>query len=192
MLKNRMEAAVEAILFASGEPVQIKRLEQVLSIGKLEVILVIDNLMKKLEKRNSGICIVKLGDSVQLCTRPEFAEDIRIALDLKRHVPISSAAMEVLAIIAYNQPVTKNFINEIRGVDCSGIISGLLEKNLIEERGRLNLPGKPLLYGTTSIFLRCFGISSLDELPPVLNEKVLDSENEKVKKEEDEKMVTEC
>ena len=91
-------------------------------------------------------------------------------MDLRRNTPLSAAAAEVLAVIAYNQPVTKSFIEQVRGVDCSGVISGLIARQLIEEKGRLELPGKPLIYGTTEHFLRCFNISSLDELPPLPNE----------------------
>ena len=89
---------------------------------------------------------------------------------MRRRTPLSSAALEVLAVVAYNQPVTKSFIEQVRGVDCSGVVSTLVEKGLIEERGRLELPGKPLLYGTTKNFLRCFGISDLSELPPLPKE----------------------
>ena len=178
MLENKLKPLIEAILFASGEPVSVDRMEQVLGFGKLEIFLAIESLSKDLETNKSGLCIVRMGDCFQLCTRPEFSEDVRRVLEIKKNVPLSNAAMEVLAIIAYNQPVTKGFVNEIRGVDCSGIISGLLEKNLIEERGRLNLPGKPLLYGTTAIFLKCFNISTLDELPPILNEKSIEKDSD--------------
>ena len=98
-------------------------------------------------------------------TREEFAPYIKKAFDIKRRTPLSPASLEVLAVIAYNQPVTRAFIEQVRGVDCSGVVSTLVEKGLIEERGRLELPGKPLLYGTTKNFLRCFGISDLSELP---------------------------
>ena len=100
-----------------------------------------------------------------LCARKEYADAIRKVLEVKRNAPLSQAAFEVLAIIAYNQPVTKSFIEQIRGVDCSAVLSNLLQKSLIEERGRLDLPGRPLIYGTTPDFLRVFCISSLDELP---------------------------
>ena len=91
---------------------------------------------------------------------------MRDALELKRNTPLSQAAMEVLAVVAYNQPVTKAFVEQVRGVDCSGVIGSLVQKGLLEERGRMELPGRPLLYGTTENFLRCFGLSSIGELPP--------------------------
>ena len=91
---------------------------------------------------------------------------MREVLDLKRGTPLSQAAMEVLAVVAYNQPVTKAFVEQVRGVDCSGVLSSLMQKDLLEERGRLELPGRPLLYGTTETFLRCFQLSSIEDLPP--------------------------
>jgi segregation and condensation protein B len=102
-----------------------------------------------------------------MVSKKAYAPQIRTAMDLRRNVPLSQAAMEVLAVVAYNQPVTKSFIEQVRGVDCSGVIGSLTTKDLIEEKGRLELPGRPLLYGTTENFLRCFSISSLDELPPL-------------------------
>ena len=102
-----------------------------------------------------------------MSSRTEYAEIIRDVLELRKNTPLSSAAFEVLAVIAYNQPVTKSFIEQVRGVDCSGVVTTLIEKGLLEERGRLELPGKPLLYGTTKNFLRCFSISDLSELPPL-------------------------
>ena len=126
---------------------------------------------------------MKLEDSYQMCSNPIYAEEIRQALDLHRNTPLSQAAMEVLAIVAYNQPVTKAFVEQIRGVDCSGVLGSLTAKGLIEERGRLELPGRPLLYGTTSDFLRCLNISSLNELPPLPHKK---EESEKEREGEDE------
>ena len=116
-----------------------------------------------------------------MCSKPQYGEYVRAIMDIRRNVPLSQAAMEVLAIVAYNQPVTKAFIEQIRGVDCSGVISSLVSKDLISEKGRLELPGRPLLYGTTSNFLRCFGISSVDELPALSSE----NKDELDKKEDD-------
>ena len=110
--------------------------------------------------------MVKMEDRYQLCTKTEYASYVRRALDIRRNTPLSQAAMEVLAIIAYNQPVTKAFVEQVRGVDCSGVLSSLMQKDLLEERGRLELPGRPLLYGTTETFLRCFQLSSIEDLPP--------------------------
>ena len=111
-----------------------------------------------------------LDDAYQLCTRKEYAAYVRTAMDIRRNVPLSQAAMEVLAIVAYNQPVTKAFVEQVRGVDCGAVLQGLLTKNLVEEKGRLELPGRPLLYGTTPTFLRSFSISALGQLPPLPHE----------------------
>ena len=114
-----------------------------------------------------GITIIRLNNSYQMVSVKKYAPQVRKAMDLRRNIPLSQAAMEVLAVIAYNQPVTKSFVEQVRGVDCSGVIGSLTTKGLIEEKGRLELPGRPLLYGTTDHFLRCFSIRSLDELPPI-------------------------
>lgn len=160
-------AAMEAILFANGEPVSAARLAEVLELDADTVHRIAADLMSELLARGGGIYMVKLDDQYQLCTRKEYADVVRRSLDIRRNTPLSQAAMEVLAIVAYNQPVTKAFIEQVRGVDCSAVIQGLMQKNLIEEQGRLELPGRPLLYGTTPVFLRCFGVSGLQELPPL-------------------------
>lgn len=167
MKASKLQAAIEAILFASGEPVELERIAEALEI-ELEVCeQIILNLSAKLDEQNSGICILKLDNMYQLSSRTEYAEVIRDVLELRKNTPLSQAAFEVLAVVAYNQPVTKSFIEQVRGVDCSGVISTLCQKKLIEEKGRLDLPGRPLVYGTTPDFLRCFSISSLDELPAI-------------------------
>lgn len=165
MNANKVQAAVEAILFAAGDPVQISKLSEALEIEQELCERILTNLSDDLDERGSGLCIVKLGDRYQMCTRTEFSEEIRKLLEMRRNVPLSQAAFEVLAVIAYNQPVTKSFVEQVRGVDCSGVIASLSQKGLIEERGRLDLPGKPLIYGTTPAFLRCFCIESLEDLP---------------------------
>lgn len=161
------KAAIEAILFASGEPVASSRLAEVLEIDEETTVRFAEDLMNEINMRDGGIRMIRLDDQYQLCTRKEYAQVIRTALDMRRNTPLSQAAMEVLAIVAYNQPVTKAFVEQVRGVDCSAVLQGLVQKNLIEEKGRLELPGRPLLYGTTSVFLRCFGVSKLSELPPL-------------------------
>ena len=160
-------AAMEAILFANGEPVSAERLAEVLELDTDTVHRIAADLMSEMAARAGGVYMVKLDDQYQLCTRKEYADYIRRSLDIRRNTPLSQAAMEVLAIVAYNQPVTKAFIEQVRGVDCAAVIQGLVQKNLIEEQGRLELPGRPLLYGTTPVFLRCFGVSGLQELPPL-------------------------
>jgi segregation and condensation protein B len=160
-----MQAAAEAILFASGEPLEIARLAEALELDIEATQIILNGLTAALDVRGSGLCLLKLAEKYQLCARTEFAEKIRAVLEIKRNTPLSPAAFEVLAVVAYNQPVTKSYIEQVRGVDCSGVISTLCQKGLIEEKGRLDLPGRPLLYGTTPEFLRCFCISSLSELP---------------------------
>jgi len=167
MNKKELLSAFEAVLFASGEPMSIERFAQVFEISPDEVIDIMDELSKKLKKNNSGLHIVRLENMYQLATNEEFALYIKRAFDMRRRTPLSPAALEVLAVVAYNQPVTKSFIEQVRGVDCSGVVTTLIEKGLLEERGRLELPGKPLLYGTTKNFLRCFSLSDLSELPPL-------------------------
>ena len=161
------QSAIEAILFACGDPVSADKLAEALEIDKTTVVKLADSLMERLESDDSGVCAFNTEDKYQMCSKPQFGEPIRKIMDIRRNMPLSPAAMEVLAIVAYNQPVTKAFIEQIRGVDCSGVLSSLTSKALIEEKGRLELPGRPLLYGTTSNFLRCFGIASIDFLPPL-------------------------
>ncbi len=165
MIANDLQAAAEAILFAAGDPFELTKIADALEIGVDFAETVLKNLSDALDARGSGLCVLKLGDKYQLCSRKEYAEQIRTVLDLKRNTPLSSAAFEVLAVVAYNQPVTKSYVEQVRGVDCSGVISTLCQKGLLEEKGRLDLPGRPLLYGTTPEFLKCFCISSLNELP---------------------------
>lgn len=162
---NDMVSALEAVLFAGGEPVSSARLCEVFEVDDETLSKVLKLLSNKLEDNNSGIKLLTLGDSYQLASRTEYAEYVRRAFDIKRKTPLSQAALEVLAVIAYNQPCTRSFVEQVRGVDCSGVVSTLVEKELIEERGRLELPGRPLLYGTTATFLRSFSLSSLDNLP---------------------------
>lgn len=167
MKKEELISAFEAVLFAGGEPLSIERLAQVFEIEPEEVTAVMNELEKKLKKNKSGLELVRMENTFQLATKTDYAEYIKKAFDLRRRTPLSPAALEVLAVVAYNQPVTKSFIEQVRGVDCSGVVTTLIEKGLVEERGRLELPGKPLLYGTTKNFLRCFGLNDLTELPPL-------------------------
>jgi len=157
--------AIEAMLFASGEPVSVGRFVEVLELDEKAVITFCLQLADKYEDMGSGLEIVRIEDKFQLCTKAQYAPYIRAMLELRRNTPLSQAAMEVLAIVAYNEPVTRNLIEQVRGVDCAGVISSLLSKGLIEEKGRLDLPGRPMQYKTTDLFLRCFGMQSLAELP---------------------------
>lgn len=164
---KELQAAIESILFACGEPVSLEKISETLEVDKSTLKNVMEIMIDNYEKEDRGIFIIKLNNKYQLSTKPEFEKYIKDIMDIRRNVPLSSAATEVLAIVAYNQPVTKSFIEQIRGVDCSSIVSGLVSKGLIEEKGRLELPGKPLLYGTTETFLRCFSLENISELPPV-------------------------
>lgn len=165
MMNNDLLPTLEAVLFAVGEPIEIPRLSQALGIEIVVLGEALEILKEKYEDETSGLCLLRLDDKYQLCTKKQYADSIRSVIEVKKNAPLSQAAFEVLAIVAYNQPVTKAFIEQIRGVDCSAVISNLCQKSLIEEKGRLELPGRPLIYGTTPEFLRCFCISSLDELP---------------------------
>lgn len=160
-----MQAAVEAILFAAGEPIDYERIAEALEIEPEYAEDLLMNLGASLDERGSGICLVKMDSMYQLCTRSEYLDKVRAVLEIKKNSPLSNAAFEVLAVVAYNQPVTKSFVEQVRGVDCSAVMQTLCQKGLIEERGRLDLPGRPLIYGTTAEFLKCFSVSSLDELP---------------------------
>ena len=159
--------AFEAVLFSGGEPLSIDRFSQVFDISPERVVEVMEALSKKLALGDRGVGLVRMENTYQLATKKDYAGYIKKMFDIKRRTPLSPAALEVLAVVACTQPVTKSFIEQVRGVDCSGVVTTLVEKGLIEERGRLELPGKPLLYGTTKNFLRCFGISDLTELPPL-------------------------
>ena len=181
-------AAIEAVLFAAGAPVERERIAQALEITPDEVDSKIAALLDDYNKAQTGITIIRLKNSYQMVSRKEYAPQIRTVMDLRRNTPLSQAALEVLAVVAYNQPVTKAFVEQVRGVDCSGVIGSLTSKDLIEEKGRLELPGRPLLYGTTENFLRCFNISDLENLPPLpeSEEKESESKDEPQPKEEQE------
>lgn len=190
MEAEKLKPAIEAILFACGTPAELTKIAQALGIKEEKAEELLKSLMEDYSSRKSGIKIVRLGKSYQMCTEKEYAEIIRTVLDLRRNSPLSQAALEVLAIIAYNQPVTKAFVEQIRGVDCSGVVSSLVARELIEEKGRLELPGRPLIYGTTENFLRCFNVSDVSELPP-LPQKNSDEENSEESSENGENENTE-
>lgn len=181
MTVKEMIPAFEAVLFAAGEPVEIEKFCTVFEVDAETVESVMDMLSDRLEKSESAVKLVRLDFSYQLCTKKEYAENIRSVLDLRRKSPLSQAALEVLAVIAYNQPVTKAYVEQVRGVDCSGVVSTLVEKGLLEEKGRLELPGRPLLYGTTANFLRCFGLKNLEELPEVPSDDIIEDSNGQLK-----------
>lgn len=170
MQKHELCAAMEAVLFAAGEPVEPGKLAQALQIEEDLTYKLLKTMQDKYDSPESGLMLVELSGSFQLCTKPAYGEAVKRALLIRRNVPLSAAAMEVLAVVAYNQPVTRAFIEQVRGVDSSQTVTSLVEKGLLEEAGRLELPGRPIAYQVTSAFLRTFGISSLGELPPLPDE----------------------
>ena len=164
------QAAIEAVLFACGEPLPLARLAEAIELDADTTEQLAQDLMQDINTRRGGLRMIKLDDHYQLCTDKAYAEPVRRALDLRRNMPLSQAALEVLAIVAYNLPVTRAFIEQVRGVDCGAVLQGLVTKALVEEKGRLELPGRPLIYGTTPDFLRSFGLASLEQLPPLPTE----------------------
>lgn len=165
---TNVEAAIEAILFAAGYPVKYEKLSEVLGLPPHDIRLLVENMAASINAEDSprGLNLLAFDDSCQLCTKERFAPYIREALGIRRGGNLSASSMEVLAIVAYNQPTTRAFVDAVRGVDSSYAVGSLLDKGLIEGVGRLDAPGRPMLYGTTDKFLRVFGISSLTELPP--------------------------
>ncbi len=162
---HELENKIEAVLFASGDPVEQDKLCDELGILPKELERVIRSLSDRFE--GTALTVLRLGTAYQLTTRPLYGEVIQKVLAANRNTQLSPAAMEVLAVVAYNQPVTKSFVEQVRGVDSSGVITNLVNKSLVEEAGRLELPGRPIAYRTTAHFLRCFGLDSLDALPPI-------------------------
>ena len=162
---DNLLSALEALLFAAGDPVEAAKLAEVLDVDIESVTKMLSHLSAMYDERESGLMLIKVDNKYQLCTREEHSDYVRKLLEIKKNTPLSNAALEVLAIIAYNRTVTRSFIERIRGVDCSGSIASLVQKGLIEEKGRLDLPGRPLIYGTTDRFLRCFSLNSLEDLP---------------------------
>lgn len=158
-------AALEAILFAAGESMPVARLSLVLGAEEKEILRCADELAEGYEKEMRGIRLLHLGDKLQLCSAPEYAPYITKALEQRKPPMLSPSALETLAIVAYFQPVTRAYIDQVRGVDSSYTVSTLLERGLIEPAGRLDVPGRPSLLRTTDVFLRIMSVSSLEELP---------------------------
>ena len=165
-IKDKL-GAIEAIIFAGGEPVELYRISEASGVDVGTVPSMIELLNERYFDNGSGICIKKFDNSYQMCTVEKFAPQVRAAIETKRSAPLSNAAMEVLTIIAYNQPVSKGFVENVRGIDSGSVINNLIEKGLVEEAGRLDIPGKPIVYRTTAVFLRSFGLSTIADLPPI-------------------------
>ena len=162
---KEVEAAVEGILFASGEPVHIDRICLAAELDRPTAELVLQKLMDYYSFERRGMRLLRLEDSWQLCSAPEYADVIRRAFEIRKPAKLSQPALEVLTIIAYYQPTTRAYVDQIRGVDSSYTVGLLLDRHLIEECGRLQVPGRPRLYRTTKAFLRAFHLNSLEDLP---------------------------
>ena len=169
MEMKEIESAVEGILFASGEPVQTDRICVALEMDRPTVEQVLQKLMDYYAYERRGIRLLHMEDTWQLCSAPDYADVIRKAFEIRKPAKLSQPALEVLTIIAYYQPTTRAYVDQIRGVDSSYTVGLLLERELIEECGRLAVPGRPIQYRTTQNFLRAFGLSSLEELPELPN-----------------------
>ncbi|MBP3387333.1 MAG: SMC-Scp complex subunit ScpB [Clostridia bacterium] len=165
MTPEKLSAAIEAVLFASGAPLEKDRMKTIFGFEDEELLGAIELLKKKYDGVDCGIMLIEVENAYQLCTKSEFSNYIKQALELRKVPPLSKASLEVLAITAYNQPVTRSFIEQVRGIDSASIVNSLCDKGLIAERGYLDAPGRPVLFCTTDAFLRCFGLSSIDELP---------------------------
>lgn len=159
------EAIIEGVLFAAGDAVEIGQLSDILDIDTKSTRAIMTALIDKYDEENRGLQIIRLEDAYQMCTRAKYHEYIARLAEPRRAQTLSNAAMEVLSIIAYKQPVTRSVIEQIRGVACDSLVNRLLERGLIEEVGRLDTPGRPMLFGTTEEFLRCFGVGSVTDLP---------------------------
>ena len=162
---KEIEAAVESILFASGEPVAIERICVAMEMDRPTVELVLQRLQDYYAYERRGMRLIRMEDSYQLCSAPEYAEIIRRAFEIRKPAKLSQPALEVLTVIAYYQPTTRAYVDQIRGVDSSYTVGLLLDRHLIEECGHLQVPGRPRLYRTTQAFLRAFHLRSLEELP---------------------------
>lgn len=164
---TEIKYAIEGILFAAGEPVKEAKLAVVLDTDINTVRNAVADLKAEYDLKKRGFNIIDINDGYQICSRPEYYVYIQEILGEQRNQPLSNAAMEALAIIAYKQPITKGMIEKIRGVNSDSCVNRLYERGLIDECGRLEAPGRPVLYKTTDTFLRCFGLSSPKELPDI-------------------------
>lgn len=160
-------AAIEAVMFAYGDPITIEKLSEASGVDEETAVKLVYRLEQQYNVRESGLRILRINNGFQIAARTEFADNIKKALETKKQQPLSQAAMETLAIVAYNQPVTNAFVEQVRGIDSSSVMRNLVERGLLEEAGRLDLPGRPISYRTTETFLRCFGLSRIEELPPL-------------------------
>lgn len=172
-MSYKIEAVIEALLFAAGDEVELKDISNVTGLKPKETETILFNMMEKYKREDRGIMLRQLGSCWQLCTKPELYDDIKSYFEPRSVNYLSNAAMETLSIIAYNQPITRGKIESIRGVNCDGVIHRLLEKKMICELGKADTPGRPTLYGTTVEFLRALGYDSLEQLPKIETEENL-------------------
>jgi segregation and condensation protein B len=180
-----MEAIVEGLLFAAGDPVPVARIAEILDLDKSTAKRFLANMALKLQNSQRGILMREIDGSYQLCTRPEHFEYISRLVEPRQKQALSQAAFETLAIVAYNQPVTRARIEMIRGVNSDSSIATLIERNLIREAGRLDSPGRPMLYETTEEFLRSFGFKSVKDLPLIEFDKIISENQSDVSTQED-------
>ena len=164
------KGAVEALLFASGDAVSAQKISEAVGVEVPAVEKILLTLRDDYDADDRGLCLLQLENRWQLATKPVYGDMVKKLLDNRRNVPLTQPALEVLAIIAYNQPVSRSFIEQVRGVDSSSTVANMVEKGLIEEAGRLDLPGRPISFRTTDVFLRTFGLRSLADLPPLHDE----------------------
>lgn len=165
--KNRKKGIIEAILFAVGESVTLDRLASVLDMGKEELLPILQEMKEDYNKEERGVCLIELDDAWQMCTKIETYDYIRKLVSQPKKRSLTDVMLETLSIIAYKQPVTKQEIEVIRGVKSDFAVNKLIEYGLVKELGRLDTVGRPIVFGTTEDFLRCFGVSSIEELPDI-------------------------
>lgn len=175
---KEIEAVIEGLLFAAGDPLPLQKLADILEMDRKTTRLILSNMSASLQNSKRGIILRELDECYQLCTRPEHVEYIRRLVEPRQKQALSQAAFETLSIVAYNQPVTRARIEMIRGVNSDSAISRLIERNLIKEAGRLDSPGKPMIYETTEEFLRSFGFKSTNDLPIIELEAMLPTEEQ--------------
>lgn len=171
-ISDQTKEILEAVLFAAGHPVTYDKLAQIFEIPPREVKEMVEEYAEEYNsgKVTRGIMLLTFDDCCQLCTKEDYIREIRIALGIRRGGNLSNSSLETLSIIAYNQPVTRAYVDTVRGVDSSYAVNSLVERGLIESKSRLDAPGRPMLYTTTATFLRCFGLNSIEDLPSI-NEK---------------------
>lgn len=165
MNRKKQEAIIEAVLFSMGEAVEISRLAQLIETTEDKTKAIVEEMKNSMDASDRGITITQIGDAYQMCSKPEMYEYLIEITKSNNKYTLTDTVLETLSIVAYKQPVTRADIEKIRGVDCSHSINRLIELELIKELGRLDAPGRPILFGTTEQFLRCFGVKSLDDLP---------------------------